>query len=184
MTTSRRPPLELEPLDARVLPSVTPHAVPLPPVAAALAPAPSAAVHILDGHGHGTYTSDLAIPDVGTTYHFTGTADLAGMGRVTVSGSVTSVGFIQSGRAHGFLTFSNAKGSVTLEIFGPPQAGFAALPERFNFNVVGRRTGEFAHLSAKGTLKLALQALPTGDLPGPHGTFQLTVGSPKPPGSL
>ena len=181
---TRRPPLQLESLDSRVLPSVTPLAIPLPPVAAALAPSPSAPVHILDGHGHGTYTSDLAIPETGTTYHFTGTADLAGMGRVAVSGSVTSVGFIDHGRAHGFLTFSNARGSVTVEIFGPPQAGFAALPERFNFNVVGRRTGEFAHLSAKGTLALNLQALPTGDLTGPHGTFTLTVGSPKPPGSL
>jgi hypothetical protein len=185
MTTSRRPPLELERLDARVLPSLTPLPIPLPPVhpAAPLVRESDVATHLLDGHGQGTYTG-LVVVDAGPSFRLEGTADLAGMGHVKVSGWVQGVGMIAKGRAHGFLTFTNDRGSITLEIFGPPQAGFSSLPEHFNWNIVGHRTGDFAHMSGKGTLTLDLHALPTGDLLPPHGTFDLTVGTPRPPGSL
>ena len=182
MTTPRRPPLELEELGARILPSVTLPAVPAPAAPAAHV-APAAAVHVLDGHGIGSYTTDLGVPEVGTKYHFDGGANLAGMGAVFVSGWVTTAGFVASGHAHGFLTFSNARGSVTVELLGPSQPGFSGMPDHFDFKVVGH-TGEFTHLWAQGKLGLTLHPLPTGALAGPHGTFDLSIpASPKPPGS-
>ena len=181
MTTSRRPPLELERLDARILPSATPLPIPSLPAAAV---APSTAIHILDGHGHGTYTADRIISDAGPEYRLTGTADLAGMGHVRVTGLLHGVGFMAHGRAGGTLTFSNGEGSVTVQLTGPEQPGFSALPQRWDYKVVAH-TGAFAHLSTSGTLRLVLQAAPNGDLQTPpHGTFTLTVGSPTPPGAL
>jgi hypothetical protein len=180
MTTSRRPPLELEVLGPRILPSTTLPAVPAP------APAPailSTAVHILDGTGTGVYSTNRTLPDVGTTYHFNGSANLAGMGAVTVTGSITTVGFMVQGQAHGTLTFANARGSVTVEVLGPSQPGFSALPGHFEFKVISH-TGAFSHLWASGTLSLALHPFPTADLLGGRGTFTLTVGAPHPPGSL
>ena len=181
MTTPRRPALELEPLHARILPSATPLPAPsLPPAAVA----PSAAIHLLDGHGHGAYTADRIISDAGPEYRLTGTANLAGIGRVQVTGSLHGVGFIAQGRAGGTLTFSNGKGSVTVQLTGPAQPGFSALPPRWDYKVVAS-TGALAHLSTSGTLQLVLQALPNGNLQTPpHGTFTLTVGTPTPPGSL
>lgn len=182
MTTPRRPPLELEQLGDRLLPSAA--LFPAPPPGAAAVPAAAAPSHVLDGRGHGSYAADASVPDAGTKYSFSGAADLAGMGHVQVTGWVDSVGFVARGRAHGFLTFTNHRGTVTVEVFGPPQAGSPTLPERFNFNVVGVRTGAFAHLSAKGTLTLDLHATLVGGLHGLHGAFALTVGSPRPSGSL
>lgn len=178
---SRRPPLHLEELGARILPSAT--LVDPPPAATALASPSCVAVHILDGHGHGRYTSDAVQSGAGIEYRLSGHADLAGLGQVKMTGSVHSVGFIQKGRAGGTLTFTNTHGSVTVELQGPEQAGFSPLPERFRYHVVGG-SGAYAHLSDSGTLALSQHALPTGDRQGAHGTFTLSIpGSPIPTGA-
>jgi hypothetical protein len=169
--------MEVEPLGDRILPSASPLSVPAAPLAAALA-AQQPPVHILTGHGQGTYTADQIMSGAGAQYRLQGTANLAGLGRVTVSGSVSGVGFIQHGHAGGTLTFSNARGSVTLQLQGPDQPGFSALPQGFHYRVVGA-TGAYKGLAAQGSLQLVLHASPL-PMPGagmvtPHGTFTLTI---------
>src|SRR5262245_40991994 len=105
--------LKLEALDAREVPSAaTPlhggHRDPLPAVAPRH--------YALAGHGGGSYATDEVWTDAGPQYHLSGSAQVADLGRVTIAGSVGGVGFVQRGHAHGSLTLSGAKGSVTLEL--------------------------------------------------------------------
>jgi hypothetical protein len=153
--TPRRRPLQLEELSARVLPSANPL------VAVHAHVAHHAAKHEaqppLDGKGHGTYTDDPIQSGAGITYTLGGTAKFAGLGKVTVAGTVHAVGFIQEGNASGELTFTNANGSVTVELEGPQQPGFSALPQQFKYTVMSG-TGQYQNLSASGTLQLVLKA--------------------------
>ena len=170
----RRTFLELEPLGDRVLPSTTALPLPTGPLMASLAPA-QPALHLLEGHGRGSYTADAIIPDAGAEYRLQGFADLAGLGRVALSGSVHAVGFLQRGHAGGDLTFTNARGSVTVELLGPEQPAFSPLPEAFRYKVVAA-TGAYKGLAAQGTLQLALHAGAPGMVGGArHGTFSLTI---------
>jgi hypothetical protein len=75
----------------------------------------------------------------------------------------------------GELTFSNAKGSVTIELVGPEQPGFSPLPGTFRYTVK-KGTGACAHLTGSGSLSLKLspttgQGVPSG------GEFTLTIDS-------
>jgi hypothetical protein len=172
--TVRRARPQVEGLDARILPSVAP--LPLPPGPAVVVAQP----HPLTGHGHGTYFGGLEIPDLGAQYHLSGSADLAGLGHVTVTGDVHGVGFVREGYAGGTLTFTNAKGSVTVELVGTvAQDSFAQPPHHFRYRVVGG-TGAYRSVSDHGALYLALTQTPfppgQSVLPGvAHGTFALTV---------
>jgi hypothetical protein len=131
--------------------------------------------HALDGHGQGVYVRQPGVPDAGQGYSLCGTADLAGLGRFEVSGSVRSVGFILRGRAGGELTLSNACGSLTLRLVGPEQPGFSPLPGTFGYGVVGA-TGAYHGLHASGQLHLALSPASSDGVPDPsHGTFTLSV---------
>src|SRR5207249_4044414 len=124
--------------------------------------------HTLDGAGHGKYTGDAVQSDRGLGFVLRGTANLAGMGHVAVHGSVHAVGFIQHGHAGGELTFSNSKGSVTVELTGPEQTAFSKLPTKFSYRVTGG-TGSFASFSDHGSLSLFLR--PSSDQTHPHGAF-------------
>jgi hypothetical protein len=124
---------------------------------------------LLTGHGAGSFTREVGIPE-GQKYHLLGSATLNGLGRVAVTGSVESVGFILHGHAWGVITLSNAKGSVTLLLEGPEQGGFAPLPRLFTFDVTGG-TGSYRQLNEHGTLQLVI----TPGTPA-HGTFTLAVG--------
>jgi hypothetical protein len=166
--------LRLEELGARVLPSATPLA-PAPPTNAALVYHTMPATHHpLAGHGHGNYSADAIQSGAGITYNLQGTANLADLGHVSIKGWVHSVGFIQNGHAGGQLTFSNGKGSVTVELTGPAQPAFSALPQKFDYRVVAD-TGTYAHLSDHGTLTLVLTAAPIRSGGGPQGSFTLTL---------
>jgi hypothetical protein len=151
---------------------------PLPADAHAHTFVPATAAHALAGHGQGTYSNPVIhnalTVDALTTYNFRGKADLAGLGHVTVTGSVHSVGFVLTGHATGQLTFSNAKGSVTVQLTGPMQQGFSALPTTFSYKVVGH-TGAYAKLADHGSLTLALYAQVVNYVPQPQGTFALTI---------
>jgi hypothetical protein len=118
--------LHVEVLDARIAPSTGPVVLPPP---------------VLVGHGTGAFTKEMGIPESGSKYDLLGSATLNGLGLVSVHGSVDSVGFVLHGHAWGTLTFSNAKGSVTLRLTGPEQNGFAPLPSRFTFDVTGGTGG-------------------------------------------
>jgi hypothetical protein len=170
--TPRRTFLELEPLGERVLPSAA-LTMPDAPLTAALAPT-QPALHLLEGHGQGSYTGDAVQAGAGAEYRLQGTADLAGLGRVAVSGSVRAVGFIQHGHAGGDLTFTNGRGSVTVELLGAEQPAFSPLPQAFHYRVVAG-TGAYKDLAGQGTLQLALHAGAPGVGGAPHGTFSLTI---------
>jgi hypothetical protein len=137
--------LALEPLEERSLPSVTT----LPPVLA----------QPLAGHGSGTYSLGKFIPDTGVSYQLSGSGMFGQLGQASISGSVQSVGFILQGHAIGKLTFSNAQGSVSIELQGPVQTGFSPIPQWFTYHVTGA-TGQYSKLQAHGTLRLQFYAHP------------------------
>src|SRR6516162_5121468 len=88
--TPRRTLMEVEPLGDRLLPSTAALPLPVPPAAAALTAHPHQH-HVLAGHGQGQYTQELVPADFGGVFDLHGSADLAGLGRVTVTGRVYSV---------------------------------------------------------------------------------------------
>jgi hypothetical protein len=169
----------LEGLEDRALPSAGWHQVSLPvlvgPGGHALAsPAQPAVAHPLSGHGSGTYTAFNLVPGVGTTYKFQGTANLAAMGHVNITGTVRSLGNIAQGQARGQLIFSNVRGSVTVELTGPQQSGSSGLPGKYNYQVIGG-TGAFAQLKDHGSLSLVLTPLATSGPGLSQGTFTLSI---------
>jgi hypothetical protein len=125
-------------------------------------------------HGIGTYTRNVEL-DAGVQYQVTGVGQFFGLKDAQIAGSLYSVGFIRSGHARGELTFSNAKGSVTIDLMGPQQPGFSPLPDTFRFTLK-KGTGAYAHITGHGSLSLKLspttdQGLPSG------GEFTLTIDS-------
>jgi hypothetical protein len=108
-----------------------------------------------------------------TTYNLNGTANLAGVGAVHITGTIHSVGFVLTGQATGQITISNAQGSVTLALTGPVQAGFSPLPQVFSFKQVSH-TGTFP-FPAQGMLGLALPPQIPGLPPQGTGTFVVVV---------
>jgi hypothetical protein len=86
-----------------------------------------------------------------------------GRGDVMVTGSVHGVGFMTWGTPGGSLTLLGAHGSVTAELVGPGQAGFAPLPHYFHFRVADG-TGAYGNLHEQGTVRVDLLA---------NGTFRL-----------
>jgi hypothetical protein len=113
----------------------------------------------INQQGLGTYTHGVE-SDAGVQYQFTGAGKFFGLHDAEISGSLYSVGFIARGHAGGELTFTNAKGSVTIELVGPEQPGFSPLPGTFHYTVK-KGTGAYAHLTGSGSLSLKLS--PTTD---------------------
>jgi hypothetical protein len=176
MRSDYRP--QVEQLGERVLPSATPLNLPT-------AVLTSAQVvqfqQFVFGKGSGTYTGASLVVDAGVSYSLHGAADITGLGHVTVSGSVHGVGMIVKGHAGGTLTFTNAHGSVTIELTGPEQRGFASLPLNYSYKVT-QGSGDYKNLQYHGTLQLAFVAattpttkLPILTFPTSHGTFSLTM---------
>jgi hypothetical protein len=131
----------------------------------------------------GSYTMADPMPDVGMSYSLTGQGAVAGLGRVSVNGSVHSLGFMAEGEAGGTITLSNHRGSLTLQLLGPMQAGFSPLPTAFSYTVTGS-TGAYMHVrgSGKATLQLRPFLVALFCLPGPKacmppagGSFTLTL---------
>jgi hypothetical protein len=204
---SRRTILNLEELGQRILPSLSPvNPVMVTEWANRNAMGADHSQHALAGNGSGTYTAShlwaaidppvaphgyatpmhVIVGDIGVHYDFTGTADLARLGHVTVTGSALSLGNILTGHASGTLVFTNARGSVTVELTGPSQPGFAPLPTQFTYTVVSG-TGAYQRLQDHGSLTLLLTPQAVTPLPGAlpagfQGTFTLTIaGGSKPP---
>ncbi len=172
----RRPPLNLEQLGARVLPSITPVTPPpeplIPLIGGTLIPAArdSSAQPPLDGKGHGNYSASKVMSDAGTDYHLHGSANLTPLGQVSVRGSVHSVGFIAEGHAEGRLTFRNSHGSVTIAVEGPLQKAFSPLPHRFRYHIVSA-SGDYSGMTGHGTLGLVL----TPGSSSQQGTFKISL---------
>jgi hypothetical protein len=166
---------ELEELGARILPSVTASFLRPDLQAATFAPSSHAGdhKHPLTGHGSGSFSSNLFQADMGLTYHLDGTAHLVGLGQVKVVGDVSGIGFIVMGRASGKLTFTTSRGSVTVVLQGPNQAGFSPLPHYFHYQTISG-TGAFLHLADSGTVRIDFYGLSTGTL-AESGSFSLAI---------
>ena len=113
----------------------------------------------LQGSVHGTPTTVVGNPDVGTTVKLQGKGNLLNLGSVKVAGSLHGTGFIASSKGiEGSLKLSNGKGSVTLHLQGPPVHGFTAPASgTYTFTITGG-TGAYQHTIGNGTVDLVLGA--------------------------
>ncbi len=168
--------LEVVELDARLVPSVTKghallHTLPSSailhttaiqaPAHSILHPAlnqPQAQGSALSGTGSGFVgRSPAHVRGGGTLYTLRGTANLSGMGQVSVIGGVT---YFANGTASGTLIFNNGSESVSLHITASNQSGSYSY-QVTRSNVAGASVGTQGTL----TLSLSLSA----------GTFSLTI---------
>jgi hypothetical protein len=155
---SRRIKLQLETLEEREVPSGT-AVVPTEGLAttAIIGPLPPVyhSTHALAGIGHGTFLVNVLVVDSGLTFQIAGQGHFAKLGDVSIAGSIEGTGMIASGQAHGTLTFSNSHGSVTVEVTGPVQPAFGAMPTWFHYKVTSA-TGGFKSVKDSGTLRIDL----------------------------
>jgi hypothetical protein len=105
----------------------------------------------LSGTVSGTWTMKMTLPDTGGDQVLTGTGNVAPLGDVQMSGELHTPGFILMGETTGTVTLSNADGSVTLQLVGPPQPGFSPPPSTFQYTITGG-TGKYTGLSGSGTV--------------------------------
>lgn len=108
---------------------------------------------VLRGSTYGNYSTAASIPDAGHTDNLSGSGIVSPLGSVTVKGSVHSLGFIIQGHAEGTVKLTDGRGSVTVDLVGPLQRGFASLPTNFTYKIV-KGTGAFQ--GATGTGKATL----------------------------
>jgi hypothetical protein len=164
--------LQFESLEGRTLMTATPVTPPITPAPLVSSVVlPNSLRHALAGQTHGIYAVGLPVTDIGGVYSVTGSGNLGRLGQVTISGTVSGVGNIIRGRARGTLTISNANGSVTLDLLGPDQKSFAALPQMFQYRIISA-TGQYVALRDRGMIRLDLQ--PTPGLPS-SGGFTLSI---------
>jgi len=119
----------------------------------------------LDATAAGSITPLVHIPEDGAAYSLTGAGRLLNGDAVRVAGTLQSTGMIAQGRATGELTITGPHGTLTLDLIGPNQGAFAALPAQFGFTVHSG-TGAYAHLSATGSVAVHLYS---------DGTFALAI---------
>jgi hypothetical protein len=148
--------LQIEELETRDVPSVSPP-LPLggvnpggPAILLGQAPQSEHTVGIVQGTVSTQHTPSL---DAGVTYTYHGDGQFHFLGHVTLDGTIQTVGNIAIGHAGGQLTLSNGRGSITLQLVGPPQQSFAPLPGRFHFNVIDA-TGAFKGFQLRGNVDL------------------------------
>ena len=115
----------------------------------------------LHGSSAGVFSSILTNPDVGATYNFSGTADLALFGHCSVFGSLHAVGSVSSGQATGTIWVTNGLGSLKLSVTGPIQSSFSSLPSTFQYQIVGA-TGIYKGYTARGIINLTLNSSVNG----------------------
>jgi hypothetical protein len=133
----------------------------------------------LDGTFHGTFHWNRGVPDVGETFVPTGSGHLGRTGRVSVTGSIQTTGFIAHGHAGGTLTLRRGGSTITLELTGiPVQSGFAGLPSSFTYTVISG-TGQYHNVTDRGTATLVTVPASTMNHPdvAAHGTFKLVLTS-------
>jgi hypothetical protein len=146
----------VEELGARVLPSAT---IPVPTAATTTARVATTAlttVAVPSLTTHGRFTATSPVSGTGKSYTFDGSVQFGNLGFFAVKGSIQTVGNIRSGQAHGRITLTSGRGTLTLDLTGPTQTSFAALPTKFNYKVVSG-TGVFAHYAGQGTVQLSTQ---------------------------
>jgi hypothetical protein len=152
--------LELERLGSRLAPSAGVLVSPGHPPAAHAAHAPP---HPVRGTGGGTFDWQFG-DDGGPAFGLSGTADLAGFGRVRVDGWVHGVGADGGGRATGELILSGPRGTLTLALHGPPQPAYSPFPPEFVYTVSGGASGYGAVAIGFATALVWPDAVPVGSM--------------------
>ena len=113
----------------------------------------------LQGSAHGSPSTVVGNPDVGTTLNLQGKGQVLNLGPVKIAGSLHGTGFVASSQGiEGDLKLSSGKGSVTLHLQGPPVKGFTAPGSGTYTFSVASGTGAFKHVFGNGTVDLALGA--------------------------
>jgi hypothetical protein len=148
------------------------------PAATAISQAPAAPT-ALNMTARGFFAFSRSNPDAGTTYFFFATTRIPGIGFTTVTGSITTPGFIMNGHATGTLQVHSPNGALTLSVTGPTQAGFSKLPTQLAFTVTSA-SGQLGSISGSGTLSLALNQFGFRSPFTGSGTVVMTFREPKP----
>jgi hypothetical protein len=173
-------PQRVEELESRAVPSTVPFlATGVSGMLGAHTQGNAAAV--LSGMLTGTYTPAPGNPDAGLQFKIHGSGNMSVLGHVSVTGTLHATGFTLEGHAGGTLVLTTHSGSLTLQLEGTLQHGFAPLPTHWYFNVV-KGTGAYAHVMGSGTIEfhyapaaVPLHMLPGQPPPGAGGTFALTI---------
>jgi hypothetical protein len=134
----------------------------------------------LDGTFHGRYVVVSSLPDGGATFRAKGSGHLHGIGRASLKGTFTSVGFIAQGVAQGGITLVRPGDRIALELTSPVEhGGPTELPSVFSVGITGA-SGKFRgdHGFGSATLTMAPGQASVGLRPGERGTFSLVL-SPK-----
>jgi hypothetical protein len=104
----------------------------------------------LDGSVSGTWQKRLTLPDTGGDQVLTGSGVVAPLGHVRLRGELHTPGFISQGKTLGTIKLTNAKGSVSVQMVGPPQPGFSVPPSTFHYTILGG-TGQYVGASGSGS---------------------------------
>ncbi len=110
----------------------------------------------LQGSAHGSPSTVVGNPDVGTTVKLQGNGLIPGLGSVKVSGSLHGTGFIANSHVEGSLKLSNNKGSITLQLQSPVVGGFTAPASGTYTFSIQQGTGAYARHIGNGTIGLVL----------------------------
>jgi len=112
--------------------------------------APKLGAFSIKGTLSGSYT--FGIPNLGArNYGFTGTGTADTPGAVSVSGSIDTPGFRNTGQ----FMLTTATGTVTFNVTGYTQSVDSPLPRKMTYTVTGG-TGAYAGVKGKGTITIAL----------------------------
>jgi hypothetical protein len=126
----------------------------------------------LKGTLKGNYhLSGAVIADTGLDYVFSGKGTIGALGHVDMTGNMHSLGYIAEGRATGSIILSIPKGSMTLQLTGPEQNGFAHLPDHFKFKITNT-SGKYLGDTATGTVVFVRDPARTSASPE-HGAFTM-----------
>ncbi len=151
---TKRSSVGVEPLEGRMLLS-TSGAMIVP-----LKGAPTYRISYLDlqGSAHGTPSTVVGNPDVGTTVDFRGSGVVTGLGALKINGSLNGTGFFANSHVEGRITLSNAKGSFILQLQSPSVGGFTAPRSgTYDFDSTSG-TGAYKKDFGNGTVVLVLKS--------------------------
>ena len=112
---------------------------------------------VLNGTLHGGYVFNHLNPDTGGTYQFGVEGKVTPLGQTGDSGRVQTTGFIASGMATGTMTISAPRGSLKLQLTGPVQGGFAALPATLSYTITGG-THSYRGATGSGSMVVTLNS--------------------------